>query len=39
MSEINIRKDSKIVGVLAAQARGENVAEDLAKEAAEVIKE
>lgn len=39
MSEINIRKDSKIVSVLAAQARGENVAEDLAKEAAEVIKE
>lgn len=39
MSEINIRKDSKIVGVLCAQARGEAVSADLAQETAEVIKE
>lgn len=39
MSEINIRKDSKIVRVLCAQARNESVDADLAQEAADLIKE
>lgn len=39
MSEINIRKDSKIVSVLCAQARNEEVAADLAQETADLIKE
>lgn len=39
MSEINIRKDSKVVSVLCAQARNEAVDADLAQETAELIKE
>ena len=39
MSEINIRKDMKIVEVLCAQARNEQVDTKVAEEAAAVIKE
>ena len=39
MSELNIRKDSKVVSVLVAQARNEAVAPDLAQETADLIKE
>ena len=39
MSEINVRKDSKVVSVLVAQARNEAVAPDLAQESAELIQE